>query len=429
MIGAVRTQPRSDSTLANMDWLLVGMFLALVTIGFLNIYSVEYNPAREEFLVMDTSYTKQVMWIAISILLGVLIMLIDAHFFSTFAFGFYLATLGLLVLTLAIGSEVAGAKSWIQFGGFSLQPSELAKFATALAMAKFLNIYGVEMRNWRHMLIGFGILLLPVVLVLLQNDTGSALVFLSLVLVLYREGLNAFFIVIPLVLGVLFVCVLAFGASPVLAVLVGLLVLTFNFLARRLRFGAAALIFLVFGMGAGIIYGTDYAFNNILQPHQRSRIEVLLGKQNDLQGAGYNLHQSLIAIGSGGATGKGFLEGTQTKFHFVPEQNTDFIFCTVGEEWGFAGTAAVVLLFVLMLVRVIFRAEKQKSTLVRAYGYGVVSILFIHFLINIGMTIGLVPVIGIPLPFISYGGSSLLGFTFLLFLFIKLDADFRWRNT
>lgn len=412
-----------------MDWLLVGMFLALVTIGFLNIYSVEYNPAREEFLVMDTSYTKQVMWIAISILLGVLIMLIDAHFFSTFAFGFYLATLGLLVLTLAIGSEVAGAKSWIQFGGFSLQPSELAKFATALAMAKFLNIYGVEMRNWRHMLIGFGILLLPVVLVLLQNDTGSALVFLSLVLVLYREGLNAFFIVIPLVLGVLFVCVLAFGASPVLAVLVGLLVLTFNFLARRLRFGAAALIFLVFGMGAGIIYGTDYAFNNILQPHQRSRIEVLLGKQNDLQGAGYNLHQSLIAIGSGGATGKGFLEGTQTKFHFVPEQNTDFIFCTVGEEWGFAGTAAVVLLFVLMLVRVIFRAEKQKSTLVRAYGYGVVSILFIHFLINIGMTIGLVPVIGIPLPFISYGGSSLLGFTFLLFLFIKLDADFRWRNT
>ncbi|MDX5449283.1 MAG: rod shape-determining protein RodA, partial [Bacteroidota bacterium] len=336
----------------------------------------------------------------------------------------FITTCALLVLVLLFGKEVNGARSWFAIGSFSLQPSEFAKFATCLALAKYLGSSDISLSKFKPRLISLFIIFLPAVLIAPQPDMGSALVYTSLILVLYREGLSGTYIFLGIGLAVLFILSLLIDQIYLWIVIV-ILTAFVAFLTRRRRSTMWAII----GIGVlaiGYIGMVDYAFNNFLEDRHRNRINILLGKAHDPTGIGYNTNQSMIAIGSGGFSGKGYLQGTQTKFDFVPEQSTDFIFCTVGEEWGFVGTTVVTILFLLLLFRIIIIAERQKSNFSRIYGYGVASILFIHVTINIAMTIGLAPVIGIPLPFFSYGGSSLWGFTLLLFIFIKLDA-YRWE--
>ncbi len=326
----------------------------------------------------------------------------------------------MLVAVLLVGKEIAGSRSWFQAGSFSLQPSEFAKFATCLALAKYLSTINVDMSKFKTKFVSTFIIIFPALLILLQHDTGSALVFFSLILVLFREGLSGSLLMIGVVIAILFILALLINKFILIGVLAIIAVMVY-LLNRDVR---KKLIWIIgaFIMASAYIYSVNYAFENVLEPHQKKRINVLIGKEKDIRGAGYNIHQSKIAIGSGGFTGKGFLKGTQTKFDFVPEQSTDFIFCTVGEEWGYIGSFILIILFVGLLIRLIFLAERQRSKFSRIYGYCVASILFFHFAVNIGMTIGLFPVIGIPLPFISYGGSSLWGFTILLFIFIKLDS-------
>jgi len=326
----------------------------------------------------------------------------------------------MLIAVLFVGKEIAGSRSWFQIGSFSLQPSEFAKFATCLALAKYLSTINVDMRKFKTKFISSFIIIFTALLILLQHDTGSALVFFSLILVLFREGLSGSLLMISVVIAILFILALLinkFILIGVLAIIAVLVYLLNSDVRKKLTWIIGAFI-----IASAYIYSVNYAFENVLEPHQKKRINVLIGKEKDIRGAGYNIHQSKIAIGSGGFTGKGFLKGTQTKFDFVPEQSTDFIFCTIGEEWGYIGSFTLIILFVGLLVRLIFLAERQRSKFSRIYGYCVASILFFHFAVNIGMTIGLFPVIGIPLPFISYGGSSLWGFTILLFIFIKLDS-------
>jgi rod shape determining protein RodA len=327
----------------------------------------------------------------------------------------------LLVIVLVTARDVAGARSWIDIGPFKLQPSEFAKSATALAIAYYLSTLNIRLEDFKTKLIAVVILVIPAGLILLQNDTGSMLVFGAFALVMYREGLSGNFLLFGLAMVVLFIFSLLFTPLIMLVIIgsIGLLVFLFQ---RKKTWKLGLTVGAVVGMLMGFVFSVDYIFNEVLEPHQQVRIDVLLGKKDDLRGAGYNVNQSKIAIGSGGFLGKGFLKGTQTKYDFVPEQTTDFIFCTVGEEWGFLGTFTVIALFTALILRILYISERQRSTFTRIYGYCVASILLFHFLINIGMTIGLMPVIGIPLPFFSYGGSSLLGFTILLFIFVKLDG-------
>jgi rod shape determining protein RodA len=361
------------------------------------------------------------MWIIMSMVLAILILIVDAKFFSTFSFWIYVAMIGVLIGVLLFGSTVAGSKSWFKIGGFAIQPAEFAKFATALALARFLSALNTDISQLRTKLIAVGILFVPAALILLQNDTGSALVYFSFVLVLFREGFSGLIIVLGVVMALLFVLTLLLGEYWVIGGLAVLTLVTF-ILKRRWR-KQIKLILSIFIMASAFVFSVHYAFENVLEPHQKKRINVLLGIEQDLRGAGYNVNQSKIAIGSGGLTGKGFRNGVLTRYHFVPEQSTDFIFCTVGEEWGFLGSSVVVLLFLMLMIRLVILAERQRSRFSRIYGYGVASVLFFHFAINIGMTIGLAPVVGIPLPFFSYGGSSLWAFTILLFIFIKQDAN------
>jgi rod shape determining protein RodA len=361
------------------------------------------------------------LWIVISAFIALLILLVDEKLFYAFAYGFYGITIILLLATFFIGVEIKGSSSWIRIGGFQIQPAEFAKFGTALALAKFLSGYNISFKDLKVKLICYAIIALPMLIILLQNETGSALVFASFSLVLYREGLPGWLLIGGVGLAVLAVLALLFPPLNIIIFLglLGAIVLVF---VRR----TTLLIFLTIGVVAvsSIYVSTvNYAFENVLQAHQKTRINVLLGKEVDLKGAGYNVQQSLIAIGSGGAFGKGYLEGTQNKFRFVPEQSTDFIFCTIGEEFGFLGSLIFVILYMLLLYRLLVMAERQRSKFNRVYGYSIIAILFFHFLINIGMTLGLMPVIGIPLPFFSYGGSALLSFTILLFIFIRLDAN------
>jgi rod shape determining protein RodA len=333
----------------------------------------------------------------------------------------YLVTIAALVGVLIFGKEIAGSKSWFQIGSFSLQPAEFAKFATCLAVANYLGGTSINFRKFSSVFKAFLILAIPVGLIFLQNDTGSALVYAAFIFVFYREGMTGQVLIIALIVIILFLMALLIDQWIIIAGLLLMAVLLLILMRRTLRSVAILITFLV--LASGFVFSVDYAFDNVLEPHHRSRINVLLGKETDNKGAGYNVNQSLIAIGSGGFAGKGFLKGTQTKYNFVPEQSTDFIFCTVGEEWGFIGSTLVVALFVLLIVRIILHSERQRSAFSRIYGYGVASILFFHFSVNIAMTLGLFPVIGIPLPFFSYGGSSLWAFTILLFIFIKLDAN------
>lgn len=406
---------------ASIDWLVLTLYCVFVIAGLLCIYASVYSETNPDIYDMDKNYGKQLLWIVVSAFLGLLILLVDEKLFYAFAYGFYGITILMLLATFAIGAEIKGSSSWIRIGSFQIQPAEFAKFGTALALAKYLSGYNIDFKNWKVKAISMAIIALPMAIILLQNETGSALVFASFSLVLYREGLPGWLLVVGVLLAVL--GVMALLIKP-LYIIIGLAVIAIAFLALVRR--TQLLVFLTVGIvifASAYVSSIDYVFENVMQAHQRTRINVLLGKEVDLKGAGYNVQQSLIAIGSGGPFGKGFLEGTQNKFRFVPEQSTDFIFCTIGEEFGFFGSLIFISLYMLFLWRLMVMAERQRNKFNRIYGYSLVSILFFHFLINIGMTLGLMPVIGIPLPFFSYGGSALLSFTILLFIFIRLDAN------
>jgi rod shape determining protein RodA len=403
-----------------IDWVLVFLYLALVFIGWLNIYAAVYDENHNQIIDLSQKYGKQLIFIVSSIFLALGILIIDPKFFSQFTWFIYGFFLFMLVVVIFSGREVAGSKGWFGFAGFGVQPAEFAKMATALALARYLSNQDVSIHRLRDQIWAALIILVPAMVVFLQHDTGSAIVFLTLVIVLYRAGLTGY---IPLA----FIVLPAFGVLALLipkVILIAILVVAafaiWFFSNRKSR--TTAIIIMLFAGSAGFIFSVDFSVNHILEDHQRNRIHVLLGQTLDPKGAGYNVNQSLIAIGSGGALGKGFLQGTQTKYNFVPEQSTDFIFCTIGEEWGFIGSTLVIVLYLALFTRIILTAERQRSHFSRFYGYGVAAILFFHFTINVGMTLGLVPVIGIPLPFISYGGSSLWAYTILLFIFIRQDS-------
>jgi len=404
----------------NIDWITVGIYLVLVFFGWFNIYAAVYSEEHSSILDFSMSYGKQMIWIACAIVLAMIIMMTDIKFFPAFSYGIYGGIIILLIAVLLIGDVTSGSKSWFQIGSFKLQPSEFAKFATCLALAKYLSTTNIKIEDIRTKFISFLILGVPAFFILLQNDTGSALVYIAFIFLLYREGLSGNVLILGFVAIVLFFISLLIDKFIVIGVLAGIALLLFAYIKKRKR--EIITLVGVFILVSGFVFSVDYGYNHILEKHQKDRIDVLLGNNTDPKGIGYNVNQSKIAIGSGGFWGKGPLQGTQTKYNFVPEQSTDFIFCTIGEEWGFVGSTTVIILYVWLFLRIIMMAERQRSSYGRIYGYGVASILFFHFLINIAMTIGLAPVIGIPLPFISYGGSSLWAFTMLLFVFVKQDA-------
>jgi len=467
--------PNRNNVWANIDWITVSIYLAMMFIGWINIYAAVYNEEHKSIFDFSQQYGKQLIWIFAAIFIAILMINTDSKFFVTFAFPIYVIIVVILILVLFIGTEINGAKSWIQIGNVSLQPSEFMKMATSLAIARYISSYTFKMHNFKSLLTLCGIILFPVALIFLQNDTGSALVFGVFLLVLYREGLNGIILFFTFLIVLVFILTMVFDPFITIWILTLASFLIYYLWRRKVKmtlismgvFGTLYAIFWLIGslfqstiepqylilpaalLSAGLFYlysvvlrkkniailvgiylgsilfcvSVDYVFDHVMEQHQRERINELLGIQSDLHGAGYHVNQSKIAIGSGGFFGKGFLQGTQTKFDFVPEQSTDFIFCTVGEEWGFLGTTLVLGLFVGLLMRLIYLAERNRSKFSRVYGYCVATILFFHFAINIGMTIGLAPVIGIPLPFFSYGGSSLWSFTFLLFVFVRLDAN------
>jgi rod shape determining protein RodA len=404
----------------HLDWWLVILFIILVVMGWLNIYAAVYDESHRSIFDMHVKYGKQLAWIVAAMFLGLIILLIDGKFFSQFAYLIYIICIVLLIAVIFLGKEISGSKSWFEIGGFALQPAEFAKLGVALALAKFLSKNDTDIRKRNDLLIVVGLILLPAFLIILQHDTGSALVFFAFIFVLYRAGLSEKLVIAFVLVPLLAILSLLINKFIILGFL--LIIAAFFYLYSKRKIRNILYISLVYMASAGFVFSVDYAVNHLLEPHQRVRVNVLIGKDIDLKGAGYNVNQSLIAIGSGGAFGKGYLQGTQTKYNFVPEQSTDFIFCTVGEEWGFVGSFIVVGLFIVLLIRIILVAERQRSTFSRFYGYGVASVIFFHFTINVGMTLSLLPVIGIPLPFFSYGGSSLWAFTLLLFIFIRQDS-------
>ncbi len=405
----------------NIDWVTVALFYLLILMGWLNIFAAVFDEnTTQNIFDLSLSSGRQLIFIGTTIFLVILILAVDYNFYDAFAYIIYGAVMVLLIYVFLFAKEINGAKSWLQIGGFSLQPSEFAKFSTALVLAKFMSAQSFRMTKLKDQAIVAMIIGLPAGLIILQGDTGTALVFGAFLLVLFREGLSPIILLAGLLAVVLFILTIWLDKIYLLPSF-GALVLIIFFLGKRTfkRFGILVGVYILI---AGAINGVDFAFNEILKPHQQNRILVLLNPNTDPLGAGWNVTQSKIAIGSGGISGKGFLNGTQTKFDFVPEQSTDFIFCTIGEEHGWIGSLVLIFLFIFLLLRIIFIAERQKQKFSRIYGYSVASILFTHFTINIGMTIGLFPVIGIPLPFFSYGGSSLLAFTILLFILLKLDS-------
>ena len=397
------------------------IYLLLVVIGWVSIYAAVYDESHSSILDLTQSYGKQALWIVTALVLALMVMLTDVKFFTAFAYVIYGITIALLLGVLVLGHEIAGSKSWFQIGSFALQPAEFAKFATNLAVARYLSALDFDDKKMRSRIVPLLFIGIPMLLILLQNDTGSAMVYLAFAIVLYRQGMPGNILMIGVIAVILAVAALMFDKVWVMGV-VAVLGAGMLLFIRRNRSNILKLLGIVV-IAAAFVFTVDFAVQHVLQPHQKTRINVLLGKEIDLKGAGYNVNQSKIAIGSGGFWGKGFLKGTQTKFNFVPEQSTDFIFCTVGEEWGFVGASLVLGLFIYLCIRIIIAAERQRSEFSRVYGYGVASILFFHVFVNIGMTIGLIPVIGIPLPFLSYGGSSLWAFTILLFIFVKQDSN------
>ena len=481
----VRTTDKQPSVLRSLDWWTVGIYIALLVFGWVSVCGASYTYGDTDIFSLSTRSGMQIVWIGTSLFLGLVLLLLDDRFYDTFSYVIYAILLLLLFLTIFNPHEIKGSRSWLVLGPLRLQPAEFAKFATALAVAKLMGSYGFNIHHWKDFVAACGVVLLPMLFIVAQKETGSALVYLSFFLMFYREGMPGsilftgvamvvYFVVgikfegvsllqTPTSLGVFVVILLiqtftsvmvnvycrnkklmwymlggSFGAT-LLALLFSLYVIPFNIIWVQLLVTVIIVgyllmewlrtrlsnYFFIFAFAIGSIaffYSADYVLNNVLEPHQRVRINVLLGLDDDLSGAGYNVHQSEIAIGSGGLRGKGFLNGTQTKLKFVPEQDTDFIFCTVGEEGGFFGSAGVLILFLLLILRLIHLAERQPFAFGRIYGYCVLSIFLFHVFINVGMVLGLTPVIGIPLPFFSYGGSSLWGFTFLLFIFLRIDA-------
>lgn len=414
-------QQSSNRFFFNVDWITILIYVALCGIGFVNIYASIYNPEESTVFNFSTNYGKQLIFIITGLILGLSILLLDAKFFSIFSPIIYGITMLLLIVVLVVGRNVGGNQAWIPIGSFRLQPSELAKFGTALLLARYISSFNPKLNTLKPVLIAALIIVIPMCLIMLQPDAGSMLVFLSFMFPLYREGLPGYLLVIFWGMVLLFILNLFLAPwvliSSILAI--GGLFIYFNKKKQQRMIMIGVITF----AAIGYLFIAKVIFENVLQPHQRTRIELILGLKTDPRGAGYNVNQSKIAIGSGQLTGRGFLEGTQTKYGYVPEQSTDFIFSTIGEEWGFTGCFVVIALYLFLLLRVINLAERQRSSFSRVYGYCVACIIFFHVFINIGMTIGIIPVIGIPLPFISYGGSSLWSFTVLLFIFLKLDSN------
>lgn len=418
---------KSERLFYNVDWFLVVIFLLLVSFGWMNIYSAVYDAQKSDIFNFERLESKQMVFVFVSIVIAVGILVVDASFFTTTAFFFYAGIILLNIIVAFAGANLRGSHSWFKFGGFSLQPAEFAKWATALALAKFLS-GRAKADTLKDLMISVGIIALPVLIMIgLQNETGVSLVFASLVMLLYREGLIPGWL---LLLGLISIVAAIVGIKYPEAILYILIIalavaLLYFLLQRKKTLMLAGILFAGWIYMSGLMFGAAKAIEKMPE-HQTGRIKVWLGlpvSQAMIDRYDYNTRQSLIAIGSGGTYGKGFLDGTQTKFRFVPEQETDFIFCTVGEEWGFVGTTAVVLLYAMLIIRLIVQSERQRSDFTRIYGYAVAAIFLFHLLVNVGMTIGLLPVIGIPLPFFSYGGSSLISFTILLFIFVKLDSQ------
>ena len=465
---------RSNNLLANIDWFSILLYLLLVLIGWINIYAAVYDENHSSILDISQKYGKQLIWIGAAFVLAFLVLLTDSKFFTTFSMVIYGIMIFLLIAVLFLGTETKGARSWFEVGDFRIQPAEFAKFATNLAIAYVMSRHNFKVMRFSSLLTIGLILALPAGLIILQNDTGSALVYSSFILVLFREGLHGSILLLCFVAAAIFIMALLYSPFTVLLVIIGGTLIAFYYYRHDIRELFQIILFIGCGFGlfvlikwmfnllisdyymlltvyvitsitaiypiykrkmknmitllliswlcVGAAPSVNYAFDH-LQPHQQDRINELLGIRVDPKGTGYNVTQSKIAIGSGGLLGKGFLQGTQTKLNFVPEQSTDFIFCTVGEEWGFVGSTFIIVLLAVFILRIIKLAERQRSSFSRIYGYGVASILFFHVAVNIGMTIGMAPVIGIPLPFFSYGGSSLWSFTILIFIFLRLDAN------
>lgn len=457
-----------------VDKIIIVIFLLLVILGWLNIYAAVYNEEHTKIFDFSQRYGKQMIWIITTLILAVALLYVDNRFYFFFAYLIYGFFVLLLFAVLIFGKEVYSTRAWFEIGPVSIQPSEFAKAGTALAIARYLNSKGQELTRLSVLLPATGIILLPALLIAMQPDMGTTVVYLSFFIVLFREGLSPYVFVTGILMIVLFFFALLFNQLYVVSgliatgfllsftvarsfktvlkgmfifLLIGGIIYSVNyFLLKSLNINVILILSLILSgiaflwhiyrykaKGVLIIYlfvlGSvlyvnivDYLYHNALRPHQKERIEILLRIKSDPRGSGYNINQSVISIGSGGFLGKGFLRGTQTKFRFVPAQSTDFIFCTVGEEWGFVGSAVVIGLYVLLLLRLLFLAERQRSAFSRIFGYGVISVLLVHFFVNIGMATGILPVIGIPLPFFSYGGSSLWGFTLLLFIFLRLDV-------
>ncbi|TCD03768.1 rod shape-determining protein RodA [Pedobacter psychroterrae] len=412
---------QSNRFFFNVDWITILVYVALCIVGFVNIYASVFNVSDTSFN-FSSNYGKQLIYIVAGLVLGFSILLLEAKFFSVFSPIVYGVTIILLIVVLIVGRNVGGNQAWISLGGgFRLQPSEFAKFGTALLLARYIGNFNPKFRDFKSIAIAGLIMLIPLTLIMLQPDAGSALVFLSFMFPMYREGLSGYFLLIFLGMIVLFIADFLVPIQiliPIILSIGGFFVYQ-NRRKQKLMFSAV----LVTAVAIAYLFLVKVAYEKVLKPHQRTRIELILGLKMDPKGVGYNVIQSKIAIGSGQLTGRGFLEGTQTKYGYVPAQSTDFIFSTIGEEWGFAGCTIVIGLYLFLLLRLINLAERQRSTFSRVYGYCVACILFFHVFINIGMAIGIVPVIGIPLPFISYGGSSLWSFTILLFIFLKLDSN------
>lgn len=465
---------RSNNLLANIDWVSILLYLLLVLIGWLNIYAAVYDENHSSIFDISQKYGKQLIWIGAAFVLAFLVLLTDSKFFTTFSMVIYGIMIFLLIAVLFFGTETKGARSWFEVGDFRIQPAEFAKFATNLAIAYVMSRHNFKVMRFSSLLTIGLILALPSGLIILQNDTGSALVYSCFILVLFREGLHGSILLLCFVAAAIFIMALLYSPFTVLLVIIGGTLIAFYYYRHDIRELFQIILFIGCGFGlfvlikwmfnllisdyymlltvyvitsitaiypiykrkmknmitllliswlcVGAAPSVNYAFDH-LQPHQQDRINELLGIRVDPKGTGYNVTQSKIAIGSGGLLGKGFLQGTQTKLNFVPEQSTDFIFCTVGEEWGFVGSTFIIVLLAVFILRIIKLAERQRSSFSRIYGYGVASILFFHVAVNIGMTIGMAPVIGIPLPFFSYGGSSLWSFTILIFIFLRLDAN------
>lgn len=467
--------PRRNSIVRNLDWGTVIVYLLLVFMGWFNIYAAVYSEDHSSIFDFSQRYGKQLVWMGFAFAMALVVLLSDAQIYSVFAFVIYGLGILLLISTLLIGREVNGARSWLHIGSMGIQPAEFVKFATGLALAKVMGQQGFKLNTLGSYLKVATIILIPALIILLQNDTGSAMVLVAFVLVLFREGMPGWVLVVGAFMALLFITTLIFDLSAIAVALLVIALLVYGLSTRRgsdvvkalmltlilgvlmyvgtsimdleidtfyyfvVPLALCALVALVYSYFARVqhaffvggfvlaslfvAFSTDFVFDNVLETHHQKRINDLLGIEDDPLGWGYNVNQSKIAIGSGGFLGKGFLAGTQTKFNFVPEQSTDFIFCTVGEEWGFAGALVVLVLFGTLLLRLIKLAERQREAFSRIYGYAVVSIIFFHVAVNIGMTVGLFPVIGIPLPFFSYGGSSLWAFTLLLFIFLRLDTN------